>query len=162
MVPSSRIPKSGEQFANFARDEPYLLTGIVIIASRNMQGPGMRSLHDSAWAVMRVSRTSLGRGLLMQGWLGDIQCLGAPATVGLVESLLLLAENLPRSPGRRTDSDDPDEVHAYGLGEELHGKENRQAWMLIGMAIRAAYGLGLDKVCSFVARHNADGMCSWE
>lgn len=50
-------------------------------------------------------------------------------TIGLVEGLLLLAENLPRDPTQNS----------------AHGSENRQAWMLIGMAIRLAYGLGLDK-----------------
>lgn len=36
-----------------------------------------------------------------------------------------------------------------GFGEEVHGAENRQAWMLVGMAIRCAYGLGIDKVSNF-------------
>lgn len=59
-----------------------------------------------------------------------------------MEALLLLAEYLPRDPGRS----EHDELHATGCGEEVHGAENRQAWMLVGMAIRSAYGLGLDKV----------------
>lgn len=81
---------------------------------------------------------------MRQDWLSDIQCLGAPPTIGLVEGLLLLAENLPRDPARarKTDTD----LHATGFGEEVHGSENRQAWTLIGAAIRNAYGLGLDKV----------------
>lgn len=84
-----------------------------------------------------------------QGWISDIQCLGAPPTIGLVEALLLLAENLPRDPARTGSlDDDPDEIHAIGFGEEVHGAENRQAWMLIGMAIRSSYGLGIDKVSS--------------
>jgi hypothetical protein len=37
-----------------------------------------------------------------------------------------------------TSSDDQKEV--------ITGAENRQAWMLIGSAIRMAYGLGLDQV----------------
>jgi hypothetical protein len=78
---------------------------------------------------------------LYQGWLSDIQSLGAPPTVGLVEGLLLLAENLPRDP-RQSDPD----LHAIGYGEQVHGAENRQTWMLIGTAIRSAYGLGLEKV----------------
>lgn len=32
----------------------------------------------------------------------------------------------------------------------VHGAENRQSWMLIGCAIRHAYGLGLDKVATRV------------
>jgi len=83
----------------------------------------------------------------LQGWLSDIECLGAPPTIGLIEALLLLAENLPRDPARSTKRrDEPEEMHAIGFGEEVHGAENRQAWMLIGMAIRSAYGLGIDKV----------------
>jgi hypothetical protein len=83
-----------------------------------------------------------------QGWLADIHCLGAPPTVGLVESLLLLAENLPRDPIRAgQQKHEQDDTRALGFGEEFHSAENRQAWMLIGTAIRSAYGLGIDKVC---------------
>jgi hypothetical protein len=39
-----------------------------------------------------------------------------------------------------------DDTRALGFGEEFHSAENRQAWMLIGTAIRSAYGLGIDKV----------------
>lgn len=39
-----------------------------------------------------------------------------------------------------------DDTRAIGFGEEFHSAENRQAWMLIGTAIRSAYGLGIDKV----------------
>jgi len=92
---------------------------MIIIASRHV--PGMREVHDRSWAVMR-------------GWLSDIQCLGEPPTIGLVEALLLLAENLPRDP------------RPQRFGEEIHGAENRQAWMLIGTAVRSAYSLGIDKV----------------
>jgi hypothetical protein len=85
--------------------------------------------------------------LTNQGWLADIQCLGAPPTVGLVESLLLLAENLPRDPVRTGQQRiEQDDTRALGFGEEFHSAENRQAWMLIGTAIRSAYGLGIDKV----------------
>lgn len=76
-------------------------------------------------------------------------------TIGLVEGVLLLAENLPREravgnslnpndkmkpkmPLISTSSDENKEV--------ITGAENRQAWMLIGGAIRMAYGLGLDQV----------------
>ena len=87
---------------------------------------------------------------IAQGWLADIQCLGAPPTVGLVESLLLLAENLPRDPVRTGQQRiEQDDTRALGFGEEFHSAENRQAWMLIGTAIRSAYGLGIDKVGSY-------------
>jgi hypothetical protein len=140
MVPSSLIPRSPEQLAVFAQDERYLLTTMIIISSRNNTSEEMRSIHTRSWDVMR-------------GWISDIQCLGAPVTVGLVESLLLLAENLPRDPARSTSNrDEPREIHAIGFGEEVHDAENRQSWMLIGMAIRSAYGLGLDKVCQTLSR----------
>ena len=126
MVPSAIIPRTAAQLALFAQNERYLLAAMIIIASRHASG--MRQVHDRSWAVMR-------------GWLSDIQCLGAPPTIGLVEALLLLAENLPRDPSSLRDG-----IRAMGIGEEVHGAENRQAWMLIGMAIRSAYGLGIDKV----------------
>jgi hypothetical protein len=130
MVPVNRIPHSPAQIAEFARDERYFVTAMIIIASRSNYSPGMREVHERSWQVMR-------------GWLSDITCLGAPPTVGLVEALLLLAENLPRDPVR---AGTPDPVHALGFGEEVHGSENNQAWMLIGMAIRCAYSLGIDKL----------------
>jgi len=92
----------------------------------------MRSIHDKSWAVMRVSGEAFMRSN-HQGWLSDIQCLGASPSIGLIEALLLLAENLPRDPNP-------------GKQEDVHGAENRQAWMLIGTAIRCAYGLGIEKV----------------
>jgi hypothetical protein len=68
----------------------------------------------------------------------------------MVESLLLLAENLPRDPIRTgQQKHEQDDTRALGFGEEFHSAENRQAWMLIGTAIRSAYGLGIDKVSQF-------------
>jgi len=62
------------------------------------------------------------------------QCHGAPATIGLVEGLLLVAENLPRNSSGNV---------------EVHGTENRQAWMLVGAAIRSASALGMEKVLGY-------------
>lgn len=132
MVPVDRIPRTPEQIANFAHSERYLVTAMIIIASRNHHTVAMRDVHERSWGVMR-------------GWISDIQCLGAPPTVGLVEALLLLAENLPRDPARDT-AVEADAVHAMGVGEQVHGAENNQAWMLIGTAIRCAYSLGIDKL----------------
>ncbi|CAK9782420.1 unnamed protein product [Cutaneotrichosporon oleaginosum] len=129
MVPADRIPRTPERLAEFARSERYLVTAMIIIASKHDRTEGMREVHERSWSLMR-------------GWISEIVCLGAPPTVGLVEALLLLAENLPRDPPVEA----PDPVHAQGFGEEVHTSENRQAWMLIGMAIRCAYGLGIDKV----------------
>lgn len=134
MVPSAIIPHTQEQLQVFAHNERYLLAAMIIITSRHDPSPGMQEVHDRSWAVMR-------------GWLSDIQCLGAPPTIGLVEALLLLAENLPRDPARSiARRQESDETHALGFGEEAHEAENRQAWSLIGLAIRSAYYLGIDKV----------------
>ena len=44
-------------------------------------------------------------------------------------------------------------MRAIGVGEEVHGAENRQAWSLIGIAIRCAYGLGIEKVILHARAH---------
>jgi hypothetical protein len=66
------------------------------------------------------------------------QCHGAQPTIGLVEGLLLVAENLPRNASGK---------------DQVHGTENRQAWMLIGAAIRCASALGLEKVRRSLTLH---------
>ncbi|WVF67254.1 hypothetical protein IAT40_002002 [Kwoniella sp. CBS 6097] len=129
MVPSAIIPRNSEQLAVFAQKERYLLAAYIIIASRPDPSPAVREIHDRSWAVMR-------------GWINDVQSLGAPPTIGLVEALLLLAENLPRTPP----VSGPEELTALGCREEPHGDENRQAWQMIGLAVRSAYEMGLDKI----------------
>ncbi|OCF34202.1 specific RNA polymerase II transcription factor [Kwoniella heveanensis BCC8398] len=129
MVPSAIIPRNPEQLAVFARKERYLLAAYIIIASRPDSTPAVREIHDRSWAVMR-------------GWITDVQSLGAPPTIGFVEALLLLAENLPRTPP----ISGPEELAALGCREEPHGDENRQAWQMIGLAVRSAYEMGLDKI----------------
>ncbi|WWD19773.1 hypothetical protein CI109_104237 [Kwoniella shandongensis] len=132
MVPASIIPRTKEQVALFAQNERYLLAAYIIIASRPDNSPEMREVHHRSWEVMR-------------GWIADVQCLGAPPTVGLVEALLLLAENLPRTPAATT----PEEIHASGCRVEPHGDENRQAWQMIGLAVRSAYEMD----CYLFDRH---------
>ncbi|WVR09565.1 hypothetical protein IAU60_006634 [Kwoniella sp. DSM 27419] len=129
MVPSAIIPRTPEQVAVFAQKERYLLAAYIIIASRPDPSPKMRRIHEEAWRIMR-------------GWITDVQCLGAPPTIGLVEALLLLAENLPRTPSLIG----PDDLAAQGCRDEPHGDENRQAWQMIGLAVRSAYEMGLDKI----------------
>lgn len=95
--------------------------------------------------------------MTLQGILGEVNFLGTAPTVGLVEGVLLLAENLPREKVSSS-SNNPADKHVKTAmplvspsSEEqkqvISGAENRQAWMLIGNAIRMAYGLGLDQVC---------------
>lgn len=52
MVPSAIIPRTPEEVAQFAQNERYLLTAIIIVASRNQLH--MRDVHDKSWAVFRV------------------------------------------------------------------------------------------------------------
>ncbi|WRT70083.1 uncharacterized protein IL334_007077 [Kwoniella shivajii] len=129
ICPSAVLPKCSQDLAYYASKERYTITAFIIIASRVDTAPASREIHNKAWAVMR-------------GWITDVQTLGAPPTIGLVESLLLLSENLPRTPPLAS----PAELNAAGAREEIHGDENRQAWQLIGLAVRSAYELGLDKI----------------
>ncbi|WWC91863.1 uncharacterized protein L201_006810 [Kwoniella dendrophila CBS 6074] len=129
MCPSAVLPKCKADLAVYAHKERYAIATFIIIASRLDDAPGSSDIHDKSWAVMR-------------GWITDVQTLGAPPTIGLVESLLLLAEHMPRTPPLQT----PLELNAAGAREEVHGDENRQAWQLIGLAVRSAYELGLDKI----------------
>lgn len=77
---------------------------------------------------------------------------GIAPTIGLVEGVLLLAENLPRVKNSSLDTNPaPDKPAGARLRSNdntqvVDGAENRQAWMLIGSAIRMAYGLGIDQV----------------
>lgn len=115
----------------FAQNEKYLLATIIIISSRVENTPEMREIHERSWSVMRR-------------WISKVQCLGEPPTIGLVESLLLLAENLPRTSCEQM-SDDSTSTETEAI-EEPHGVENRQAWQMIGLAVRSAYEMGLDKL----------------
>jgi hypothetical protein len=71
MVPSYLIPRTPDQLAAFAQSERYLLTTMVIIASRHDTSKSMRKVHDQSWAVMRVSTTTLQEDsmlMLRAGW----------------------------------------------------------------------------------------------
>ncbi|WWC64751.1 uncharacterized protein I303_107362 [Kwoniella dejecticola CBS 10117] len=129
ICPSAVVPTCKEELAVYASKERYSITTFIIIASRLDDAPGSREIHDRAWKIMR-------------GWIADVQTLGSPPTIGFVESILLLAENLPRTPPLAS----PVELNAAGAREEPHGDENRQGWQLIGLAVRSAYELGLDKM----------------
>lgn len=84
-------------------------------------------MHERSYALIREV-------------LSDYACAGYQPSIGFVEGVLILAENLPRDRGSAnsnefvgTASDGP---------QGLHGVENRRSWALTGTAIRAAYGLG--------------------
>ena len=87
----------------------------------------------------------------MQGYIADVELSGAAPSIGLVEGILLLAENLPRETQANVNDSPEGQVQmpthrSREKGQLLNGVENRQAWMLIGGAIRMAYGLGIDQV----------------
>ncbi|KAJ9125495.1 hypothetical protein QFC22_000456 [Naganishia vaughanmartiniae] len=144
LIPPNRIPKDADEMTAFAVREPYLITAFIIIASKYQTSHSARRIHEQAWN-------------LMKGILAEVTFQGVAPDVGLVEGLLLLAENLPRerTVGNSLNLNDKTKTKmplvstsADEQKEVITGAENRQAWMLIGGAIRMAYGLGLDQVCN--------------
>ncbi|KAL5480780.1 hypothetical protein ACEPAI_9720 [Sanghuangporus weigelae] len=111
MVPHHHIPRCSTELARFAAEEAPLLTAMVVIASRQEK---MFDVHARSWEYMQTLINEL--------------ILGKYASVGAVEALLLLSENLPRRTEAATEDD-----------------EHRMAWMLVGMAVRIGYMLGLDQ-----------------
>ncbi|KAL3951861.1 hypothetical protein ACCO45_013578 [Purpureocillium lilacinum] len=99
----------GRPLAEWADKEPYLLTAILTVASKD----------DSSWyrvyeACSRYMETLVSR-LIYSG----------SSNIGSVEALLILAEWTPQR---------PQDNSTIGCGQEDHG-----AWMLVGMAIRLGY-----------------------
>ncbi|KAK9454595.1 hypothetical protein V1511DRAFT_460788 [Dipodascopsis uninucleata] len=113
LVPASKIPVSDELLGEFAQSEPFLLTAMIVVASRFEN----RAIHDICWKYM-------------QSLISDLT-FGTEPTVGAVEALLLLSENIPHLPTVE---------HS-----KLHNHEERIMWNLIGLAIRISYYLGLDQ-----------------
>lgn len=105
-----------------ARDEPHLLTAIMVIASRD--------LTDEPHIFMACSEHM--RSLV------SALAAGGPGNVETVEALLLLAEWTPYT--SRSDA-----------GHVGRGEEDREAWMHVGTALRIGYYLGLDRY-SFAVR----------
>jgi hypothetical protein len=89
----------------------------------------MKETHEKTWAIIRDA-------------IEDYTFSGSATSVGFVEGVLLLAENLPREVSKKTSELLSGGEDAVGL----HGTENRRSWALTGLAIRAAYGLGLDQI----------------
>ncbi|KAK9321839.1 hypothetical protein V1517DRAFT_159411 [Lipomyces orientalis] len=113
LVPSYKAPLTDELLSDFVAQEPHLLTAMVIIASRYDNNV----IHDQCWKYMQLLISEL--------------VYGVEPTVGAIESLLLLSENIPRLPN----------VDTYKLSYH----EERMAWNLIGLAIRLSYYLGFDQ-----------------
>ncbi|KAK9446870.1 uncharacterized protein V1518DRAFT_435512 [Limtongia smithiae] len=113
LVPYFRAPLNDKLLSDFCRREPHLLTAMVIVASRYEN----QEVHDQCWNYMQTLITELA--------------FGTHPTVGAIESLILLSENIPRLPAVDT--------------KRLHYHEERMAWTLIGLAVRLSYYLGLDQ-----------------
>lgn len=99
-----------------ASQEPHLLTAMITVAARDLP-QGEHILRTcSTYMHQLVSELSAGK-----------KC-----HVEAVEALLLLAEWEPQ--------DSMSEAREVGCGEE-----DRAAWMHVGLALRIAYFLGLDR-----------------
>ncbi|KAK6005569.1 hypothetical protein QM012_007211 [Aureobasidium pullulans] len=101
---------------NTAKDEPHLLTAMLVIASKDLTEEPQIFTACSAYMQSLVSTL----------------VAGGPGGVEAVESLLLLAEWTPYTSRSRA-------------GNVGRGEEDREAWMHVGTALRIGYYLGLDK-----------------
>nr|ODN90968.1 specific RNA polymerase II transcription factor [Cryptococcus depauperatus CBS 7855] len=133
---TARIPRSREQLLDLIYDDSFLLMCIIAVASRHPTNDRYKDVHDKTWAILRDA-------------MSDYSFAGLPGSVGFVEGVLLLAEHLPRE--RATPPKDTSVSMLSGPGTQyvgtgMHGTDNRRSWALIGLAIRAAYLLGLDQI----------------
>ncbi|KAI4738660.1 hypothetical protein E4T50_10883 [Aureobasidium sp. EXF-12298] len=112
---------------NTAKDEPHLLTAMLVIASKDL----MEEPH--VFEACSAHMQSLVSALVA----------GGPGGVEAVESLLLLAEWTPYTSRSRA-------------GNVGRGEEDREAWMHVGTALRIGYYLGLDKYSFPVAEDSKD------
>lgn len=87
----------------------------------------MKEVHEQTYALIRDV-------------LADYACAGYQPSIGFVEGVLILAENLPRDRGSQNSNEFVSATREGSQG--LQGVENRRSWALTGTAIRAAYGLG--------------------
>lgn len=150
IVQTIRIPRNKAQLVALAHSDPFLLSVIVCVASHHLLEPGMREIHERSYALIRET-------------LADYACSGFQPSIGFVEGVLILAENLPRD---RLGPMASEMAGPQGEVQGLHGTENRRAWALVGTAIRAAYGLGLDRLALEDGERDADlerarGVWTW-
>ncbi|KAJ4299372.1 hypothetical protein N0V90_004617 [Kalmusia sp. IMI 367209] len=107
-----------------SRDEPFVLTAVLLIATKDR--PEYAIIHACLWEAMEK--------MLLQIVLGAKEV----RTVGCVEGLLVLAEWVPHADTSLSN------VSPKGNGG-LAGTEDTAAWTLVGLAVRQAYLLHLDK-----------------
>jgi hypothetical protein len=120
LVPRATLDVSN--LSRTAREEPHLLTAILVIASRDLADESSTFLICSEHMRALVSALAAG----------------GSGSVETVEALLLLADWTPYT--SRSDA-----------GHVGRGEEDREAWMHVGMALRIGYYLGLDRY-SFAVR----------
>ncbi|ORY35773.1 hypothetical protein BCR39DRAFT_512070 [Naematelia encephala] len=131
IFPANLIPRSAHELPQLASTDPFLLTTLICVASRHHPDPRFANVHERIWSILRQT-------------LSDYSLSGLPASVGFVEGVLLLAEFLPREKSGGGVS--LELLKGPETSEGLQGTENRRSWSLTGMALRAAYGLGLDQL----------------
>ncbi|KAF2646494.1 hypothetical protein P280DRAFT_12515 [Massarina eburnea CBS 473.64] len=98
-----------------AKKEPHLLTAILVISSKD--------LVEESYIYEACSTH-------MKGLVSDLAA-GGDAGVEAVEALLILAEWAPYT--------------QRGSGKVGKGEEDKESWMHVGLALRIAYFLALDK-----------------
>src|ERR1051326_3745734 len=96
--------------------EPILTTAILVVSSKDLID--QPSLYDTCASHMRHL-------------VGDLAA-GGEGTLGAVEALLIMAEWAPYT--QRSKS-----------GNVGRGEEDKESWMHVGLALRVAYFLGLDR-----------------
>ncbi|PIA94108.1 hypothetical protein CB0940_07999 [Cercospora beticola] len=114
IVPAATLDAAN--LSRTAREEPHLLTAILVIASRDLTDEP--NIFISCSEHMRALVSALAAG--------------GSGQVEAVEALLVLAEWTPYT--SRSDA-----------GHVGRGEEDREAWMHVGMALRIGYFLGLDR-----------------
>lgn len=114
LVPAATL--DAVNLAKTAREEPHLLTAVLVVASRDLVDDP--NVFTACTEYMRSLVSTLSAG--------------GPSSVSSVEALLLLAEWTPYT--SRSDA-----------GNVGRGEEDREAWMHIGIALRIGYFLGLDR-----------------
>ena len=108
-----------------ARREPFLLTAILTIASKD--DPNVEQTHQYCWDSLRKHMLDI------------LMAVPSTLNVGSVEGLLLLAEWVQYPLSGATIS-----AHAMP-NQNISVVEDNMAWSLIGQAIRHAYLLRLDR-----------------
>ncbi|KAH7125555.1 hypothetical protein B0J11DRAFT_411247, partial [Dendryphion nanum] len=107
-----------------AAEEPFVLTAVLLIATKDRSEYTV--VHEKLWISMQK--------MLLEIILGSVEA----RTVGCVEGLLVLAEWVPHA--------NPSHMNVSEKGNGgLAGTEDTAAWTLIGLAVRQAYLLHLDK-----------------